>query len=191
MNGVVLEFTSYGFYACDGIGEGISLPLSMLGNLRESGVNGLASTLSILAVLRQAGCEQCPKFTVCRMSHWTQVETSITDLRALELAVIEMGLAFDGPGIARGIGVQTEGERVIRLKCGYDVAVKLTAGGKYSLVTDYYGGHVAKEVGENCGKLLQMYGVHKATLAAKAKGYLVRRESLTGGNVRLHVTVTA
>lgn len=86
--GIVLEFTSYGFYACDGIGQGLSLPLTILG------------------ALRQAGCEQCPRFAVCRMSHWTQVETSITDLRALEAACLELGLTFDGPGIARGIGVQ-------------------------------------------------------------------------------------
>lgn len=169
-SGVVLEFATGGFYACDGIGEGVSLPLS------------------ILKRLEQSGCFQCPKYSVCRMSHWTQVETSITDLTALEAACKEMGLTMDGPGIAQGIGVKMGGERVIRLKCGYDIAVN-KKDGKYTLNADYYGGHVAKEVGENSGKLLQMYGVHKASMAAKAKGYLVRRETLKGGNIRLTVTV--
>lgn len=191
MNGVVLEFTHAGFYACDGIGQGVSLPLSILG------------------ALRQAGCEQCPKFAVCRLSHWTQVETSITDLDALAAACAEMGMQFvrgqtsvkwygrsvgDYP-LPPGVTVDELGKcsHAIKLPgCEYEIGViQDKATGKYKLAYDFWGpGEKLKAtIGENAGKLLQMYGVHKATMAAKAKGYGVRRETLKGGNVRLTVTV--
>lgn len=191
MKGVILEFTTGGFYACDGIGQGIALPLTILG------------------ALSQSGCEQCPKYSACRMSHWTQVETSITDLEALESACKELGLVFAKgqtsvkwygrsvgdyplpPGVtADQLG---KGDHAIKLPgCEYEVAVIQDKGtGKYKLAYDFWGPGMAlkEKMGENAGKLLQMYGVHKATKAAKAKGYTVRREKTKTGTVLLTVTV--
>lgn len=38
-------------------------------------------------------------------------------------------------------------------------------------------GHVEKDVGANFGKLLQLYGVHKATMEAEKKGLSVLRRA--------------
>jgi len=56
------------------------------------------------------------------------------------------------------------------------------------LATDWFCGHVEKEVGPNFGKLLQLYGVHKATAEARRKGYLAQRRAGKGGNIQLVVT---
>ena len=57
--------------------------------------------------------------------------------------------------------------------------------GTFGLTTDWWNGHVEKEVGANFGKLLQLYGVHKATTEARKKGLSVLRQPQRNGNIKL------
>ena len=41
------------------------------------------------------------------------------------------------------------------------------------------------EVGKNYGKLLQLYGVHKATIEARKKGLSVIRRQNVNGSIKL------
>lgn len=138
---------------------------------------GLARELMLEASLRQTGCQDCPVFKSCKMSHWTTMETQLTDLKALEGACLELGILLTrGPGEVRGYNrATTTADRVILCAGPYDIGVTVKKDGTLALFTDWWDGHVAKEVGKDYGKLLQLYGVHKATAAARAKYYRVVR----------------
>lgn len=125
------------------------------------------------------------------MSHFTTIATKIRDLEALALACAELGhgVKLVKDAVVRGIGVKQKADYVIRLNCGYDVGVNKQADGTYALVTDWWGGHVEKEVGKNYGKLLQAYGVNKSILEARRKGYQVQRTACKNGTIRVTVMV--
>jgi len=121
------------------------------------------------------------------MSHWTKIETQIRDAAALRDACHELGLELLENAEARGYGTnRIKADLVIRLKGPYDVALQRSESG-YGLTTDWWGGHVEKEVGQNYGRLLQLYGVHKARLEARRKGYTVRRQTLGDGAIKLTI----
>ena len=123
------------------------------------------------------------------MSHFTTIETQIRDIEALKSACAEMGLPIVPNAQARGYGRKThKGEYVITLKGPYDIAVNRQANGTFQLVTDWWDGHVEKEVGKNFGRLLQLYGVHKASAEARRKGYMVSRHVLNNGSIKLTMT---
>jgi len=87
---------------------------------------------------------------------------------------------------ARGYAGQTRrGDFVIQLNGPYDIAVNKQPDGTFGLTTDWWLRHVEKEVGNNCGKLLQLYGVHKATAEARKKGFSVMRQPQRNGAIRL------
>src|SRR5436189_5879873 len=110
------------------------------------------------------------------MSHFTTIKTQIKDIDALRSAVQEMGLSLLQKTTARGYHENNiKGDYVIRLKGPYDVAVNKQKDGTFALTCDWWDGHVEKEVGTNYGKLLQLYGVHKAIREAKRKGHLEHR----------------
>ena len=108
------------------------------------------------------------------MSHFTTIETQIKDIHALREACAEMKLLLLENAEARGYAqLHREGEYVIRLTGPYDIALNCAACGRYELTTDWWGGHVESEVGQDFGRLLQIYGVHKASREARAKGFRV------------------
>jgi hypothetical protein len=120
------------------------------------------------------------------MSHFTEIKTQIKDIAALELACTEMGLSLIPNAEARGYAKQqTHGDHVIRLKGPYDVAVNRQSDRTFGLTTDWWSGHVEKEVGKDYGRLLQLYGVHKATQEARKKGLSVQRNQQSNGNIKL------
>ena len=120
------------------------------------------------------------------MSHFTEIKTQIRDIEALGLACSEMGLSLIPNAKARGYAKQhTHGNHVIRLKGPYDIAVNKQPYNTFGLTTDWWAGHVEKEVGKEYGRLLQLYGVHKATLEARRKGLCVQRRSQSNGNIKL------
>jgi len=122
------------------------------------------------------------------MSHFATVNTQIKDIEALRAAVEEMGLTLLENTEARGYGSnRIRGQYVIRLRGPYDVALNKNADGVFQLSTDWWGGHVQKEVGDDYGRLLQIYGVHIATRAARRKGYTVRRRALRDGSIRVQI----
>ncbi|MEI6716058.1 MAG: hypothetical protein WCO60_20095 [Verrucomicrobiota bacterium] len=96
----------------------------------------------------------------------------------------------------------------------YEVGVVAMPGGGFSILFDFWGGktegrglqkvfcgskiHPVMSDGEKIGemrkythgmeRLKQMYGIHAATRAAKAKGYSVQRKQV-GGTIKLAITV--
>jgi hypothetical protein len=120
------------------------------------------------------------------MSHFTTIQTQIKDIEALRSAVSEMGLKLIPNTTARGfINQIVKGEFVIRLKGPYDIAVNRQPDTTYGLTTDWWDGHVEREVGSNFGRLLQLYGVHKASMEARKKGYSVLRKPQPNGSIKL------
>ncbi|MDD2708127.1 MAG: DUF1257 domain-containing protein [Verrucomicrobiae bacterium] len=112
------------------------------------------------------------------MSHFVTVNTQIKDITALRTACEEMGLALIANAEARGFSThKTRGDYIIKLKGPYDIALNKQKDGAYGLTTDWWGSYVEKEVGKNYGRLLQLYAVHKATIEARKKGHLVKRQT--------------
>jgi hypothetical protein len=119
-------------------------------------------------------------------SHFTEIKTQIKDIEALRLACKEMGLTLLQNAEARGYYEnRTKGDYVIKLNGPYDIALNKQADGTYGLTADLWQGHVEKEVGQNYGKLLQLYGVHKATIEAGKKGLSVMGQQQGNGSVKL------
>lgn len=122
------------------------------------------------------------------MSHFTTIQTQLRDVDALRAACTELGLAVSENGEARGYcGNRTPGELVIRLSGPYDIALNLQPDGTYGMTADHWNGHVEREVGTNYGRLLQLYGVHKAAREATRKGYNVQRQTLKDGSIKLSI----
>lgn len=122
------------------------------------------------------------------MSRFTTIQTQIKDLDALRSALTEMNLALFPNAKARGYSTtEITGDFVIRLSGPYDIAVNKQHDGTYGLTTDWWGGHVEKEVGPNFGRLLQLYGVHKAMREARKKGLSVSRKAQADGSIKLTV----
>ncbi len=122
------------------------------------------------------------------MSHFATVETQVRDAAALKNACAEMGLEVMENAVARGYGSNSiKGDLVIRLKGPYDIALNRQPTGSFGLTTDWWGGHVEREVGKDYGRLLQLYAVHKAQIEARRKGLTVRRQALGDGSVKLTI----
>ena len=120
------------------------------------------------------------------MSHFATIQTQIKDIVALKAACNELGVSVLENTEARGYSTNNQhGDYVIRLQGPYDIAVNLQPDKTYGFTTDWYAGHVEKEVGKNFGKLIQLYGVHKAMLEAKRKGYSVMRKIQADGGIKL------
>ena len=120
------------------------------------------------------------------MSHFTEIKTQIKDMEALRLACQELGLNLLQDAEARGYYEnKTKGDYVVQLKGPYDIALNKQADGTFGITSDLWNGHVEKEVGQKYGKLLQLYGVHKATIEARKKGLSVLRRQKQDGSIKL------
>lgn len=128
------------------------------------------------------------------MSQFVTVKTAIRDLDALRCAAREIGLslevAVNGQKInARGYKRQTtEADAVVRLKGPYDVACQRQPDGTYSLTTDWFKGHVEKEVGTEFKRLKHLYTAHVSMKAAQSKGLNVQRRTSPTGHTILVLT---
>jgi hypothetical protein len=120
------------------------------------------------------------------VSHFTEIKTQIKDIEALRLACAELGLTLLQNAEARGYYEnKTKGDYVVQLKGPYDIAANKQADGTYGLTSDLWQGHVEKEVGQGYGKVLQLYGVHKAMIEARKKGLSVMRRQQQNGSIKL------
>jgi hypothetical protein len=122
------------------------------------------------------------------MSHFTTIRTQIRDIDALRGACTELGFPLVQNAEARGFFQSTKGEYVIQLKGPYDIALNRQPDNSFALTTDWFGGDVEREVGPNYGKLMQLYGVHKATTEARKKGWTVQRRQV-GDSIKLTIGV--
>lgn len=122
------------------------------------------------------------------MSHFTTIQTQIRDLDALSDACGELGVSLVSDADCRGFaGMIRKAPHVIRLSGPYDIAVEPAreSPGTYGLTTDWWDGHVAREVGEKYGRLLQCYGVHKTTREARLRGLRATRRVEADGSILL------
>ena len=120
------------------------------------------------------------------MSHFTEIKTQIKDIVALRLACQEMGLTLLQNTEARGYYEnKIRGDYVVQLKGPYDIALNKNADGTFDLTAGLWNGHVEEEVGQEYGKSLQLYGVHKATIEARKKGLSVLRRHQQDGSIKL------
>jgi len=125
-----------------------------------------------------------------QMSHFTTIKTQIKDIGALRSACNELGLSLLQNAEARGYYQnKIKGDFVVQLKGPYDVALNKQPDGSFGLTADLWEGHVEQEVGQSYGKLLQLYGVHKAILEARKKGHMVRRSQQQDGAIKLVIAV--
>ena len=124
------------------------------------------------------------------MSHFTTIKTQIKDIAALRSACNELGLSLLQNAEARGYYQnKIKGDFVVQLKGPYDVALNKQPDGSFGLTADLWEGHVEQEVGQSYGKLLQLYGVHKAIREAQKKGHMVRRSQQQDGAIKLVIAV--
>ena len=123
------------------------------------------------------------------MSHFTSIETQVRDIDALRDACAELGVRLLDNTEARGFGkARLEADHVVRLKGPYDIAVNRAGrNGAYILTTDWWDGHVEKEVGPKFGRLLQLYAAHKVMREARKHGRRVTRRRERDGTIRLTV----
>ena len=122
------------------------------------------------------------------MSHFTTIQTQIRDLPALADACTELGVRLITATECRGFaGITRNAPTVIRLKGPYDIAVDPSPekDGSYGLTTDWWDGHVAREVGEGYGRLLQSYGVHRTIREARLRGLRSTRKVEADGSILL------
>lgn len=123
-----------------------------------------------------------------KMSHFVTIQTRIRDLDALSDACAELGLSLAANADCRGYaGITRNAPHVIKLRGPYDIAVDPSdsGNGNYGLTTDWWDGHVAREVGEGYGRLLQSYGVHKTTREARLRGLRTTRKVEADGTILL------
>jgi hypothetical protein len=122
------------------------------------------------------------------MSHFTTIQTQVRDLDALRAALGELGVTLLANTDARGYLNNTlKGDFVIRLKGPYDIALNKAPDGSYGLTTDWWDGHVEREVGSQFGRLLQLYGIHKTMIEARKKGHFVQRKAQKDGSIKLTI----
>ncbi|MBK1835634.1 DUF1257 domain-containing protein [Roseibacillus ishigakijimensis] len=122
------------------------------------------------------------------MSHFTTIQTQIRDLDALQDACAELDLELQPRADCRGYGgLVRKAPHVIKLKGPYDIAVEPSEAkdGSYGLTTDWWDGHVAKEVGPGYGRLLQGYGVAKTLREARKRGLRTTRRVEADGSILL------
>src|ERR1043166_748243 len=123
------------------------------------------------------------------MSHFTTIKTQIKDIEALRSACQEIGLSLLQNNEARGYYEnKTKGDYGIKLRGAYDIALNNQPDGSSGLTADLWNGHVEQEVGPGYGKLLQLYGVHKAIGEARKKGHLVSRSQQQNGAIKLVIS---
>lgn len=126
------------------------------------------------------------------MSHFTEIKTQIKDVEALRSACQELGLPLLQNAEARGYYEnKTKGDYVIKLNGRYDIALNKQPDGTFGLTADLWDGHVENEVGKGYGKLLQLYGVHKALTEARKKGLSAMRRQQNDGSIKLVLMVVA
>lgn len=120
------------------------------------------------------------------MSHTVTIKTQFRDEKAIEAVCAEMGL----PKPVRGTAslYQTSDKNltgtIVRLNGWMFPVIINTATGEAKF--DNMAGQWGKQ--RELDQFTQLYAVHKATIEARKKGYIVTRKQGTNGNVQLSIT---
>lgn len=143
------------------------------------------------------------------MSHVVSISVKLTDLEAIKATCKELGLVFkqsqktyrwyghsvgDTP-LPAGFTAAELGhcEHAIEVPgAGYDIGLaRAKDGNGFVMLFDYWGPGqpILKAVGgEKANRFVQLYGVNKATLAARKLGHSVTRSVAKNGAINLTIT---
>lgn len=122
------------------------------------------------------------------MSHYTTIQTQIRDIPSLVDACADLDLKVVFNSDCRGYaGAVRKAPHVIKLRGPYDIAVDPSPDndGTYGLTTDWWDGHVAREVGVGYSRLLQGYGVHRTLREARSRGLRTTKRVEADGSILL------
>lgn len=116
------------------------------------------------------------------MSHITVVNVRFKDMEVVAIAVSNMGLQLLKDAECRLFDSQTEKmEYVLRLNGPFDAGFKHDQEtGTYQLAADWWGGHVAKEIGPNGRDLSKEYAHEMTVKTARQLGWPVSRVKRNG-----------
>lgn len=138
------------------------------------------------------------------MSHITKIDIEVTDLTALKAACRRLGFTFvEGQKTYRWYGRPVgnaplpEGLSIEDLgRCDhaigvpgaeYEIGVRAEKGGYRLLWDSYERGGLEQKVGKGAGLLRQAYGIEKAKLEARRKGYSVYESRKADGAITLKI----
>ncbi len=138
------------------------------------------------------------------MSHVVSCDIELNDLEAIKAAVTRLGgtwkegqktYAWYGRSVGdyplpAGVTVDQLGKcnHAFGFKgASYEVGVTRLANGKYTLMWDFWGsGGLMEHMGnEKAHKFIQAYGVEKAKIEARRKGYSAQETTLKDGSIKL------
>lgn len=138
------------------------------------------------------------------MSHITKIDIEVTDLAALKAACRRLGFTFvegkktyEWYGRIVGDALLPEGLSVDDLgRCDhaigvpgaeYEIGVRAEKCGFRLLWDSYERGGLEQRVGKGAGLLKQAYGIEKAKLEARRKGYSVYESRKADGAITLKI----
>lgn len=128
------------------------------------------------------------------MSHFTKVQTQITDLQCLKKALDQLGWKWthDEAGVTvRGWRGQTMKAEMSIDMGKYDIAVVKTETGGYELVADWWGIETTRGVTEQevAKELNAKYAYQKVVTAVEDAGYTIDENAVQkDGSVKLSVS---
>lgn len=113
------------------------------------------------------------------MSHFTKVDTKISDLVCLKKTIEELGYKYTEPKDKAKVyirgwnGNQEEADLKIDTKSSYDIGVKVKDGGMCEVFADWWGveSHAGFTEEEFMQKLRQRYAYNKVTSEVKKQGF--------------------
>lgn len=131
------------------------------------------------------------------MSHTTRISLQVTNLDALAAAVAELGGVLERN--CKTFNAYTPNQpcvhRITVPGVNYQIGVRMEPDKTYSLHLDHYtygsqhdGNKLVEKFGSGLSMLRQHYAISAATLAARAKGWMVQRLKLPDGTLRLQCT---
>lgn len=130
------------------------------------------------------------------MSHLATVKTELRDIKAIKAACDELGFTFHENKKTHRLwgGVNAPCAHAISHPRWMELEVGLVATPTgYTLSFDdmlqrWDGMKAGTHIGDKASRLVQLYGVQKATMEAKKLGYMVSRKTGQNGAIRLTVS---
>jgi hypothetical protein len=118
------------------------------------------------------------------VSHVVQIDTEVRDPVAAAAACRRLGLPAPAHGTAALFNGEATGLLVMLPGWLYPVAADTATG---ALRYDNYGGRWGDPA--HLGRFLQAYGVEKAKIEARKRGYAATEQALADGSIRLAIRV--
>ncbi len=126
------------------------------------------------------------------MSHFTKVQTKLTDLDCVKQALEDLHCAYrEGEVRVRGWrGQWSEADLVIDTGGPYNIGFRKTGKGNYEVVADWWGVEMRTGLSQTkfLNELNQRYAYHKVISEVRKRGFLVAEdETLQDNTIRLVV----